>query len=212
MIEPESMPSARPRIIVVAGPARGRELDLASGSGRAPLTIGRGQDNDLVLADLSVSRHHLTISVDEDGIHARDQGSGNGTLVNGEPLAGARVLRDGDELELGRTTLRLVLCGATAIARPLAHVTTAEIAREMQSVPLPAPAAPEPAPIGTTVPIVRTRRPPPRLGRGLALVAAVLALAAAVLAFVRSGGRDAPRPAPAPVVTPLPPPDAPPRP
>jgi len=35
----------------------------------------------------------------------RDLGSTNGTLVNGKRLVGERVLRDGDEITLGRTRL-----------------------------------------------------------------------------------------------------------
>jgi len=38
----------------------------------------------------------------------RDLGSENGTLLNGEPLDGERTLRNGDELELGESVVRLV--------------------------------------------------------------------------------------------------------
>jgi adenylate cyclase len=63
--------------------------------------IGRSADNDLVIQDGSISRHHAEIYRDGEAFRVRDLGSKNGTHVNqvtGEDLE----LNDGDELILGK--------------------------------------------------------------------------------------------------------------
>ncbi len=49
-----------------------------------PFTIGRGPGNDLVIADLAVSRRHAEIIWTASGIVMRDLGSRNGLMVEGE--------------------------------------------------------------------------------------------------------------------------------
>lgn len=49
-----------------------------------PFTIGRGPGNDLVVADLAVSRRHAEIVRTDAGIVMRDLGSRNGLMVDGE--------------------------------------------------------------------------------------------------------------------------------
>jgi hypothetical protein len=67
--------------------------------------IGRGDDNDVVLADPSVSRAHAEIETDAAGPLVRDLESTNGTAVNGRRIRAER-LRDGDELAFGNTRMR----------------------------------------------------------------------------------------------------------
>src|SRR5450631_665456 len=78
---------------------------------RAPvkvLRIGRGPDNDLVVPDLSVSRHHAELRNSGGGRYEIvDLGSHNGTFVNGEPISTATVT-EADILSIGRATFRLV--------------------------------------------------------------------------------------------------------
>src|SRR5438046_8288291 len=52
-------------------------------AGRAELTIGTAQGNDLVLDDPTVSRHHCAIAVTPRGFQLRDLGSTNGTWLGG---------------------------------------------------------------------------------------------------------------------------------
>ena len=47
------------------------------------LTIGKAADNDLVLSDDTVSRHHCEIVRAPDGLHVRDLESTNGTKIDG---------------------------------------------------------------------------------------------------------------------------------
>jgi len=69
-----------------------------------PIRIGRGADNDLVLPDRSVSRHHCTLVDDAGTRRVIDHGSSNGTLVNGRAVED-EVLRSGDLLRVGSVDL-----------------------------------------------------------------------------------------------------------
>ena len=70
------------------------------------LTLGRTDAADVVINDTGLSRVHASINRDGDRIWVIDEGSTNGTLVNGTlvPAIGL-VLSDGDELELGQTAV-----------------------------------------------------------------------------------------------------------
>jgi hypothetical protein len=67
----------------------------------APVTtIGRWQDNDLVVDDRWVSRHHARVRREADQYFIEDLGSKNGTLVNGRRISGPTLLADGDEIQV----------------------------------------------------------------------------------------------------------------
>jgi predicted component of type VI protein secretion system len=70
------------------------------------LTVGRSADNDVALAaDNEVSRFHALLENVASRWFVRDLTSKNGTYVNSERIGGERLLRDGDEIRIGRTTL-----------------------------------------------------------------------------------------------------------
>ncbi len=74
----------------------------------APVTVGRGGQNDLVLAgDDFASARHARIEAQGDGVWVQDLDSTNGTFVNGSRVAGAQRLDAGDVLRVGETDLRL---------------------------------------------------------------------------------------------------------
>lgn len=82
------------------------------------ITIGRWGDNDIVLPDRMVSRHHAQIQREGEQYILQDQGSKNGTFVNGQELTGPYVLQDGDEIQLAlRFKLSFVGSEATAPLR-----------------------------------------------------------------------------------------------
>lgn len=64
--------------------------------------IGRAEDNNLVLTDPFVSRHHAEIVRSKEGYLFRDLQSTSGTFVNGYRTF-ERVLRSGDQITLCRT-------------------------------------------------------------------------------------------------------------
>ena len=67
---------------------------------RAPTRIGRALDNDIVVGDASVSRHHASIEYRNEGFMLRDLGSQNGTWVADQRVTEAPLVR-GDALRLG---------------------------------------------------------------------------------------------------------------
>ena len=72
------------------------------------LSIGRSRESDIFLEDLAVSRLHASIISQGNGNYAlRDEGSANGTKVNGQPVNKYQPypLQDGDKIQLGQTVL-----------------------------------------------------------------------------------------------------------
>ncbi|MFI9624016.1 FHA domain-containing protein [Streptomyces sp. NPDC052042] len=75
------------------------------------MRIGRALENDLVVSDLQVSRHHAEFHATPDGrFEIRDLGSHNGTYVNGQPLpkSGSAFIGPNDIVGVGHSTFRLV--------------------------------------------------------------------------------------------------------
>jgi hypothetical protein len=82
----------------------GRQMTTLDGD---RLTIGKNNENDLVIAgDPSVSRLHAVLERIGGRWTIRDLSSMNGTLVNGDRIFSERLLRDDDEIILGRTRIR----------------------------------------------------------------------------------------------------------
>lgn len=71
------------------------------------VTIGRGNANDLVLNDASVSRFHAVVKLQEDGVFISDRGSTNGVLVNDQQIAQDTRLKNADNVQIGLYELRL---------------------------------------------------------------------------------------------------------
>jgi FHA domain-containing protein len=94
------------RLVVERSPSleAGDEFQLNS----APVTVGRGGQNDLVLSgDDFASARHARIESRGDGVWVQDLDSTNGTFVNGARVAGAQRLGAGDILRVGETDLRV---------------------------------------------------------------------------------------------------------
>ncbi|MFB7235742.1 FHA domain-containing protein [Streptomyces sp. NPDC056269] len=75
------------------------------------MRIGRALENELVVSDLQVSRHHAEFHATPDGrFEIRDLGSHNGTYVNGQPITkgGSALLGPQDIVGVGHSTFRLV--------------------------------------------------------------------------------------------------------
>ncbi|WP_181719646.1 FHA domain-containing protein [Nocardia gipuzkoensis] len=72
------------------------------------LRIGRAADNDIVVPDLMVSRHHAEVQVIAEGSYrVVDLGSHNGTYVNGSRVDTAD-LAESDLIGMGHATFRLI--------------------------------------------------------------------------------------------------------
>jgi len=72
------------------------------------LSIGRSRESDIFLEDLAVSRLHASIvNMGSGNYGLKDEGSANGTKVNGQlvPKNQTYPLNDGDKIQLGQTVL-----------------------------------------------------------------------------------------------------------
>jgi pSer/pThr/pTyr-binding forkhead associated (FHA) protein len=65
-----------------------------------PTTLGRAVDNDIVISDPSVSRHHARLVIVDGAAELRDLGSQNGTFVGDRRITATR-LAEGDTIRLG---------------------------------------------------------------------------------------------------------------
>ena len=99
-------------IAVARGPDAGRLIEPEAGKGAS---VGTAPDNDLVLADPTVSRYHLELEPGQDGIAVRDLGSRNGTFAGAVRVREGIVPR-GAQLRIGDTVL--VVDAADAVAPP----------------------------------------------------------------------------------------------
>lgn len=73
----------------------------------APLTIGRGLTNDVIVDDPYVDVAHARLSLDGEQIVIEDLGSVNGIMARDERCSGTVVARAGDLLRIGHTSLRV---------------------------------------------------------------------------------------------------------
>lgn len=87
-------------------------LDVITGDGRrstfkiekGEITIGRSNDNNLVLSDETVSRHHAEITKTKGGYLLTDLGSINHTKVNDEKIQSV-LLKHNDKITIGHSSL-----------------------------------------------------------------------------------------------------------
>jgi DNA-binding NtrC family response regulator len=114
VVRPHERAVRRFKIEVISGPDRG----LFAVSDGPELTIGTAPANQLVLRDVSVSRHHCVITAADEGFLLRDIGSRNGTTLSGFRVLGA-YLGPGALLGVGESTLRFSLL-EDEIVEPLA--------------------------------------------------------------------------------------------
>ena len=90
--------SVNPKLILVSGRATTEEIEM-----QLPFSIGRMAGSSLVIHDPSISRHHCDIVHRDDYLWVYDQGSSNGTFLNGSRVKKA-VVRPGDRLKIGSLT------------------------------------------------------------------------------------------------------------
>lgn len=108
--QPATVPPAAVQTAHAVAPAAAGPYLLAADGARLAIRastttqIGRALDNDIVLNDASVSRHHATIEARNGSFTLRDLGSQNGTWLHGGRITEA-ALDDGDALKLGDAVL-----------------------------------------------------------------------------------------------------------
>lgn len=90
-------------LIALSGQAVGQVHPLK----REQLLLGRGDDVDIQILDAGLSRRHAILHCDfeKKRFSVEDLESHNGTTVNGARLQGMRLLKLGDKLQLGMSTV-----------------------------------------------------------------------------------------------------------
>lgn len=91
------------KLVVVGGKLRGQEFILKNGDN----ILGRDSGCDIPVQVEGVSKKHLTITITDDVIYAQDNGSSNGTFINGRIIKRA-TMKSGDKIGLPNAVLQLV--------------------------------------------------------------------------------------------------------
>ena len=96
---------AHAKILITSGPQAGKEFLLFE-----PITVvGRTQENDVTISDISISRRHASIERKDDGSYLiTDQGSSNGTFLRNKRLRGAVRAWHGDKVRFGQIDCLLI--------------------------------------------------------------------------------------------------------
>ena len=154
------------QLIMRSGPTPGASFTLEGDQ----MDVGRDSTNEIVINDAEISRRHARLTFQGGKYVLEDLGSTNGTFVNGQRLAGPRVLKSGEVVSFGEQIVMVFEAihfdaGATVVSPRAAAVPAAS--RPVMPPPPPpveyagsVPANPAPMPIPGTVNI---RRPNPVL-------------------------------------------------
>jgi pSer/pThr/pTyr-binding forkhead associated (FHA) protein len=95
-------PSRAAQLVCVAGHDSGKRFTIAY----LDNCIGRAQEADVRVRDMSASRTHARLYREGSRYLLADLNGANGTYVNGQRIQSARVLKTGDLIEVGTTMLR----------------------------------------------------------------------------------------------------------
>ena len=100
-----ALPSAdikRPCLVMIKGDYIGEVYELTDDV----TMIGRSDDVDLTISDISISRRHAMVINRLEGFFISDLSSTNGTFINKELISGPRLLQEGDKVSLGNITFK----------------------------------------------------------------------------------------------------------
>jgi two-component system cell cycle response regulator len=94
-------------VVQISGPSLGRMYEL-QGEGTI---IGRDEGCGIVVELDTVSRRHCSLLLKPEGASVRDEGSKNGTWVNGVELTGEAALKSGDLIKIGAAIFKFLSGG-----------------------------------------------------------------------------------------------------
>ena len=95
--ELRKLPRDRAGLLTIKGPSIGEKFFLTKDN----LSIGRSSESDILLDDITVSRHHAEIEKKKNIFTIRDLESLNGTYLNGE-IVNESGLENGDRIQIGK--------------------------------------------------------------------------------------------------------------
>jgi class 3 adenylate cyclase len=105
-----------------------KQIPLKTGK----FTIGRASTNQLVLGDISASRNHAEIILDEsNALYIFDMDSTNGTFINRQRISGRLRLNANDVIRIGQVVIQVFYKDKTAPKqKPYSHMYTRELLLE----------------------------------------------------------------------------------
>ena len=89
-------------ITAISGPRTGLSFQLEPDT---DITLGRSPEADIQVVDTGISRTHIRMRFDGSSVEVEDLNSANGTYVNGTKLTGKIVIRNGDQVSIGVSTV-----------------------------------------------------------------------------------------------------------
>lgn len=117
--------------LILAGPHSQEHIEL----GAYPLVIGNAPDCDFVLTDPGAAANQCRIIPTDDSYLIEDLGSGQKTLINGQPLtSGQQMLQPGDLLSIGSTVAEYRLVGGIVSSTGMSMMMTSVIAQGAEQV------------------------------------------------------------------------------
>jgi pSer/pThr/pTyr-binding forkhead associated (FHA) protein len=93
--------SATYQLVIRSGAGAGKVFPLE----KSEMHVGRDVTNELVISDEKVSRRHARLYTEGDQYVVEDLGSTNGTFINGARLSGPHLLRVGEQITFGETSI-----------------------------------------------------------------------------------------------------------
>jgi len=166
-----SADSPNVQLVVESGPQSGTRFAID----KPLITLGRANDNDIVLNDEMVSKHHARIIIQGNNYLIEDLGSSNGTAVNGQQVK-SHILSNGDKLYLGQTNLSFQSAIPAAVTQPLAAGT-----------PVPTPPI---VPVQTQAPADRKSKKGVWIAVGIVVALLLLGGVATALVLLLGGEKD----------------------
>ncbi len=165
--EVQEIPDSTARLVLFAGHLPAQEFKL----NKTIMTIGRTEENNIVLDHKSISREHARIIYENNTFKILDMKSANGVLVNGEQYAKTE-LRNGDIIELGHLKLKFIDEKSPQVYQETAVVRMPQ--RRPEERREPEPSADE---FAYTEPVIKKKRPLPFIiGGSVILAVAVIGI------------------------------------
>ncbi len=149
------------QLIMRSGPTPGAAFTLEGDQ----ITIGRDSANGITINDAEISRRHARLTFQGGKYVLEDLGSTNGTFVNGQRLAGPRVLKTGEVVSFGEQIILVFEANSfnpdATVVSPRAAPVPSQPRPVMPPPPPPVeyagsvPASPVQQPMGMHSPIAR---------------------------------------------------------
>ncbi len=146
------------RLTMRSGPTPGKSFPLES----EEVFLGRDLSNTITISDPEISRYHARLIVKPEGVTIEDQGSTNGTFINGIRTYGPQPLKNGDMITFGEAIVVIfeavpidpdatVVAGQTRVApQPVQFEQPIQPAQPQQQA-RPVPPVETPQPVQTPV-------------------------------------------------------------